>query len=167
MYKSLIIYTVGLLAMAGISTATYSADLKCGKCINAGYNFCFVGSDTQTFDKENKPEATCCQDTNCAQASNSSWTCSGSYSDTDYAKTFCPFKKDKCGSNANITFGNNVNETQQITVQNMTQGETCSFKIKSECHSPGFKKLGSKDMNDSNTEVSFIEYKKSFVDKTS
>ena len=127
MYKSLIIYTVGLLAMAGISTATYSADLKCGKCINAGYNFCFVGTDTETFDKDNLPEATCCQDTTCAQASNSSWTCSGAYSDTDYAKTFCPFKKDKCGSNANITFGNNVNETQQITVQNMSEGETCSF----------------------------------------
>ena len=49
----------------------------------------------------------------------------------------------------------------------MSEGETCSFKIKSECHSPGFKKVGSKDMNDSNTEVSFIEYKKSFLDKTS
>ena len=48
----------------------------------------------------------------------------------------------------------------------MSQGETCSFKIKSKCHSPGFKKLSSDGMNDSNTEVSFIEYKKSFVNAT-
>jgi len=162
-----LIYTIGLMAMADLARATYSADLKCGKCIKEGYNFCFKGTDTQTFEKGTVPEATCCQDTSCAEASNSEWTCSGSYSDADYALTFCPFKKDKCGSTAEVTFEDNVNSTQQVTVENLAEGETCSFKVKSKCNSPGFRKVSSSNMDDSNTEVSFIEYKKSFVNKTS
>lgn len=166
MFKSVLIYAIGLMAVADRASAAYSADLRCGKCIKEGYNFCFVGTDTQTFDKDNKPETTCCQDTNCAQASNSSWTCSGSYSDPDYALTFCPFKKSKCGDTAEVTFGSTVNLTQQLTIANLSEGETCSFKIKSKCHSPGFRKVRSRGMNDSNTEVSFIEYKKSFINRT-
>merc|ERR1719453_466904 len=108
----MLVYTaIAVIALVGQTSATYSADLKCVKCIKEGYNFCFVGTDTQTFDKDNKPETTCCQDTNCAEASNSSWTCSGSYSDTDYALTFCPFKKSKCGDTADVTFEDNVNAT--------------------------------------------------------
>ena len=166
MYKSLLISAVGLLALVDQAAAAYSADLKCGKCIKEGYNFCFVGTDTQTFEKGTAPEATCCQDTSCAQASDSAWSCSGAYSDADYALTFCPFKKDKCGDTAEVTFENTVNATQQLTVSNLAEGETCSFKIKSKCNSPGFKKTSSEGMDDSNTEVSFIEYKKSFVNAT-
>jgi hypothetical protein len=80
--------------------------------------------------------------------------------------TFCPFKKDKCGDTAEVSFEDSVNTTQSVTVNDMAEGETCSFKIKSKCNSPGFKKTSSEGMDDSNTEISFIEYKKSFVDGT-
>jgi hypothetical protein len=133
MYKSsILVYTaIAIIAFAGQTTASYSPDLKCGNCIKEGYNFCFVGTDTMVFDKESKPEAICCENTNCAQASNTSWTCSGSYSDTDYALSFCPFKKSKCGDTSSVTFGNNVNATQSVTISNLSEGETCTFKIKS------------------------------------
>lgn len=166
MFKSILIYTISFLAVADLENATYSADLKCGKCIKEGYNFCFVGNDTQTFEKGTRPEATCCQDTSCAEASNSTWTCSGSYSDADYALTFCPFKKDKCGDTAEVEFDESVNVTQSLTVNDMSEGETCSFKIKSKCNAPGFKKTSAEGMDDTNTEVSFIEYKKSMVNGT-
>jgi hypothetical protein len=155
-----------LLAIADQAYATYSADLKCGKCISEGYNFCFVGSDSDTFEKGTAPEATCCQDTTCAEASNTTWTCSGAYSDADYAKTFCPFKKDKCGDTQSVEFGDSVNTTQSLTVNDMSEGETCSFKIKSKCNSPAFKKTSSEGMDDDNTEITFIEYKKSLVNGT-
>ena len=45
----------------------------------------------------------------------------------------------------------------------MAEGETCSFKIKSKCNAPGFKKTSSEGMDDTNSEISFIEYKKSFI----
>jgi len=80
--------------------------------------------------------------------------------------TFCPFKKDKCGDTAEVEFEDNVNSTQSLTVNDMSEGETCSFKIKSKCNSPGFKKVSSEGMDDGNTEVSFIEYKKSMVNAT-
>lgn len=45
----------------------------------------------------------------------------------------------------------------------MAEGETCSFKIKSKCNAPGFQKTSSEGMDDTNAEVTFIEYKKSFI----
>jgi len=60
MLKSIVIYTIGLLAVVDVTHAAYSADLKCGKCIKEGYNFCFKGTDSQTFEPGVKPESTCC-----------------------------------------------------------------------------------------------------------
>lgn len=49
----------------------------------------------------------------------------------------------------------------------MMKGETCSYKVKSKCNSLGFRVVD-KDigMNDSSVEISFVEYKKSFVNGT-
>lgn len=95
------------------------------------------------------------------------WTCSSSYSDPDYALTFCPFKKNKCGSIQKVEYGeNDVNVSQTLTLQNLEAGETCSFMIKSTCNSPGFRVTNARKMNDSNIEVGFIEYKKSFINAT-
>ena len=53
-----------------------------------------------------------------------------------------------------------------LTVQSLEAGDTCSFMIKSRCNSPAFKKKDSKKMNDSNVELNFIEYEKSFLNAT-
>lgn len=84
----------------------HSTDLKCGKCIKGGYNYCFQGSDTQEFDDASTLTATCCADETCSEASDATYTCSMAYSDGDYAMTFCPFKKDKCGGVSAVEFTN-------------------------------------------------------------
>lgn len=140
MLKQYLIGMLSLLAVPVLSAITYSADLKCGKCIKGGYNFCFQGNDTQKFDSASGLSSTCCADSSCSQASDSSWTCSSSYSDPDYALTFCPFKKNKCGSIQKVEYGeDDVNVSQSLTLQNLEAGETCSFMIKSSCNSPGFR----------------------------
>jgi len=58
---SILVYSaIAFFAFVDQASANYSADLRCGKCIKEGYNFCFVGTDTETFDRDNKPETTCC-----------------------------------------------------------------------------------------------------------
>lgn len=131
---------LALAASQSQATITHSADLKCGKCIKGGYNFCFKGVDTQTFDSEAGVESTCCQDGTCTQASDSAWTCSSSYSDPDYAITFCPFKKNKCGTTQKVEFNNETNTAMNLTVQSLEAGDTCAFMIKSKCNSPAFSK---------------------------
>lgn len=119
---------------------------------------------------ESELTAWCCQDTSstCRQYTDATYSCSGVYADADYAKTFCPFVREKCGDKEKIEFSEtSVNETQQISVSNLNKGDTCCYKVKSKCNSPAFrvidKELG---MNDSSVEISFIEYKKSFVKGT-
>jgi hypothetical protein len=88
------------------TTITHSTDLKCGQCIKGGYNFCFKGNDSQQFNNATDVESECCSDTTCAKNTDTDYTCSSIYSDTDYALTMCPFKKSKCGSKQNVTFEN-------------------------------------------------------------
>jgi hypothetical protein len=45
---------------------TYDNQLKCGKCINAGFNFCHTGTDgVAVADGGEDPTATCCEDGEC------------------------------------------------------------------------------------------------------
>lgn len=71
----------------------------------------------------------------------------------------CPFKKSKCGNDQNITFDNS-NENKTFTVKNLSAGESCTFMIKSKCGSPAFKVENKTYMNDSNCNITFIEYEK-------
>ena len=65
MYIKLTLSLFLATAMAA-NNITYSADLRCGKCIRGGYNFCFEGTDTQEFDSPSDLVATCCQDETCS-----------------------------------------------------------------------------------------------------
>ena len=161
---SITIVTMAALAIKSTNCVLFSADLRCGKCVSNGYNFCFEGTDSLAYDDSNPPQMICCQDTSCPQATNSSWTCSKSYADQEYALTFCPQRKSKCGENQVEVFEDNVNFTRYVEPWNLADGETCTYMVKALCHAPSFKYTGGRGMAGStNTYVTFIEYKKSFI----
>lgn len=61
---------------------THSEGLSCNVCVDNGYNFC-----TKDFAQ------ICCLDGNCAQAGDSTWSCSASFTDLAQAKqAICPNK---------------------------------------------------------------------------
>ena len=97
---------------------------------------------------------------------NSSWSCSASYSDEDYALTFCPMKKNKCGDQWKYDFSNNQNVTSNITVQNLTKGESCTIKIKSSCGSPAFQLGDNGNATSSKIYMSYIEYNENNMNTT-
>ena len=70
---------------------TWNENMNCGQCIKNGYNFCFQGFDgmVMSLNSHNVPH-TCCEDETCAEASDSSYSCSHTYSDTNYALSMCP-----------------------------------------------------------------------------
>lgn len=148
-----------LFAFASAQKA-YSAELKCGSCISSGFNFCVQGTDGQVFEEGVRPVATCCQDGACAEATDATYTCSSTYSDIDYALTFCPQPKKKCGEKHEIEYSETGAES--VTVTNLTVGETCTYKVKSNCGSPAFKANGTKNVN-----ITYIEFESTQANKTS
>lgn len=129
------------MALLGVSSAQqpfpFSADLKCGMCIKNNYTFCVQATDGQVFGPGEKPVATCCKDSTCAQASDQSYTCSDTYFDQDYGLTMCPQRQNKCGEKQEIELEEGDTETVEVT--GLEVGETCTYKIKSNCGSPAFK----------------------------
>jgi hypothetical protein len=89
------------------------------------------------FGPGEKPVATCCKDSTCAQASDQSYTCSDTYFDQDYGLTMCPQRQNKCGEKQEIELEEGDTETVEVT--GLEVGETCTYKIKSNCGSPAFK----------------------------
>ncbi len=85
------------------NTIAYNATLNCGMCINGGFNYCTQGGDGLVLAEGQHPNATCCLDGNCTQASNTTFTCSKTYTDKNYALTFCP-QSSKCGPKKEISF---------------------------------------------------------------
>ena len=152
--KSYII--TALLTFAG---ASHSADLKCATCITSGFNYCVQGKDGQVLEKGETPTFHCCKDDSCSEASDPDYTCSKTYSDMDYALTFCPQKKEKCGPKQDYSF-DDEESSESVTVSNLTLGESCSYKMKSDCGSPAFKVNGTK------VNITYIEFEGSQVNKT-
>lgn len=148
------------------AAAQYNANLRCGKCINGGYNFCFQGNDTQQFNSDTDITATCCQDENCAEMNDAAWTCSKSYTDTDYAMTFCPQPKNKCGQKSEIDFSNNVNVTQDVTISSMDEGDVCTYKIKSRGGAPAFQLKNSTTTDCNKMEIKYVEYNEYNINTT-
>jgi hypothetical protein len=151
-----------LLSVASAQTAVnntiaYNATLNCGMCINGGFNYCLEGADGQVLAAGAKPSATCCADGKCAQASNATFTCSNTYADKAYALTFCP-QSSKCGTKKELTYTDQGVES--FAVKNLTKGETCTYKLKSDCGSPAFKVNGTK------VNVTYIEFETAKVNKT-
>ena len=135
---ALIATSKAALVREAIDPATYSADLKCGGCINAGYNFCVQAVDGFEIAAGATPPATkCCRDETCAEATTSlDWTCSSSYADQTYSLEMCPFKKDNCGPKKTHTVDTEGDFT--IDIAQMDRGETCMYHIKTNCGAPAF-----------------------------
>ena len=125
----------------GKPTKDQIKDFNCGKCIKSGNNFCFQGSDGMKLN-ETIPEAvaTCCEpdDPLCAAASDDNYSCSADYTNEDYSYSFCPQKRDKCGPTQQVTF-DEEGISQNLTIFNMTVGDSCTYKIHSKCGAPVFR----------------------------
>lgn len=120
------------------------------------------GTDGEVFEPGVKPPATCCEDDTCPESSDATFTCSMTYSDLDYALTMCPQRKNKCGDKQDLEI--QEGETQTVEVVNLEAGETCTYKVKSDCGSPAFKmEEGPTD----GVDISFIEFEGEQVKKTS
>lgn len=96
----------------------------------------------------------------------SSYTCSKSYSDTDYAMTFCPQPKNKCGQRSEIDFSNNVNVTQDINIANMDEGDVCTYKIKARGGSPAIMLKNETTTDCNKMEIKTIEYNEYNINTT-
>lgn len=147
----------------------YDESLKCSKCILGGYNFCIQSQEDKEYSDENELASyatKCCADTSCSEYTDPNWSCSAAYADYVYALTMCPFKKDKCGETKKLSFDRDLNATKSIQVNNLTQGESCAYEIKSNCNSPAFRTTDSFMMDDDNVEIYFIEYEKAFINAT-
>ena len=168
-------YTTAIAALLSVSAQTtttttkpergnaevvYANTLKCGQCVKGGYNFCFQGTDGDVVAAANAaPTSTCCEDGTCTEASNTAYSCSAAYSDVEYALSFCPQKQAKCGDKQEVTF-DEVNEEENITITGLTEGETCSYTIKSKKGSPAFK-MSDASADDTKVNVTYVEYAKS------
>lgn len=153
-----------LFGAVAATEITYDASLKCGKCIKGGFNFCHNGATdgvvVTTDDVE--PTYTCCEDDTCAEASNADYTCSLTYSDATYALQMCPQKQTNCGEVQEVTF-EETGEEETLTVSGLTDGESCTYKIKSNKGSPAFKLSDDSTTTDEKAEISYIEFE---TDKT-
>lgn len=119
----------------------YSETLRCDECIRSGFNFCIQGTERKVLAAgEAEPAKKCCADATCAEASNSAWTCSSSYSDPVMARTVCPFKKSQCGGAPDILL-NNTGEAVNVNVD-LAGGESCMFNMRAKCGMPAFKPEG-------------------------
>ena len=146
---------------------THSEDLKCGKCIKAGFNFCHTGTDGEAVAAgDAEPTAKCCADDQCAEASDETYTCSLTYSDTTYALQMCPQKQAQCGETQEVAF-TEVDEPEVVLeVTGLTEGESCTYKIKSSKGSPCFKVKDESTITDETVEITYIEFEGDRVEKT-
>ena len=94
----------------------FKAQLGCGACIRGGYIYCIPGAEGS--DPATWPAGTnsvCCKDSSCAQAKDTKYLCSSTYSDTTLAKAMCPFKPDRCGNSTAFAF-DSVGQQQKINI---------------------------------------------------
>jgi hypothetical protein len=127
----------------------HTTTLGCGACIRGGYSYCIPnkvpGSDPATWLTGKK--AVCCKDDACVTTTlkdtTVSWTCSKSnYTDPVLALGMCPFTKSRCGSaNSTLNFtGSLVGQTQTLNIS-LALGETCTYRVQSNCGLPEFTPL--------------------------
>jgi hypothetical protein len=86
------------LVAADDTVVTHAENLKCGKCIKGGFNFCFEGSDGDVVASgASAPAQKCCADDQCAENTNAAYICSSTYADKEYALQMCPQPQARCG----------------------------------------------------------------------
>ena len=150
---------IASMAIASVAATeiTYDETLKCGKCIKGGFIYCLPADTADgevVADGDDAPTGTCVEE------ATDGMVCSDTYSDVDYAKGFCPQKQDMCGSNQEIEFADVTEEgdEEEIEITGMTDGETCTYKLKSSKGSPAFKLSDDATTDDSKVEITYIEF---------
>lgn len=124
-----------------IKNITYNANLGCGACITGGFTYCVLGKEGDDYSGKIVAQKCCTSATAqaCPEINDSTWTCSSKYSDTILAKNICPYSKAKCGGSGQAyrftTWGDSTKNTLSY---NITNGETCSYIITTECGVPSF-----------------------------
>lgn len=56
--------------------------------------------------------------------------------------------------------------SSEITVKNLTQGESCTIKIKSSCGSPAFQLTNQTNATSSDVYISYLEYNEKYMNET-
>ena len=153
-----------LLGLVAAEEITYSADLKCGKCIKGGFIYCVENEGEVVADGETEGGASCNEDDTAADVVDGVYTCSNTFSDTEYALTICPQKQNKCGSNQDIELAD-VDATEDVEVAGLAEGESCTFKVKTTCGTPAFSTTDSSTTNTEKFEISYMEFDGAEVDE--
>jgi len=96
----------------------------------------------------------------------SMWTCSNAYNDKHYALTFCPYKIDKCGDKNIFQFTNIKNISLEVSVANLSRGESCTYEINSTKGALAFS-INNYHQNVSNKiNLTYIEYSQKFLNSS-
>jgi hypothetical protein len=70
----------------------------------------------------------------------------------------CPQRQGKCGHNQTIEFPDEGNSTN-VTITNLTEGESCTYRIKAKCGAPAFKEADDSEVDNTTLlQVSFFEF---------
>jgi hypothetical protein len=175
---------IGVIALAGLASAQienegrflqnkykgykdmdkipFKAYLGCGACLRGGYIFCIPGAEGSDPASWGALKTTCYENETTLTAAKlaSPWICSNIFSDPVLAKGFCPFARSKCGSNQDFDFGE-IGEKTDINIT-VSEGETCTYRIKAECGLPSFKPSTTDGF-----EIDNVDYDDDDLDETS
>lgn len=77
----------------------------------------------------------------------------------------CPQKQAVCGSNQTVSFTESGAEAN-ITMTGMSDGDSCTYKIKSSKGSPAFRVSNDSTITDSKVNITYVEFESSMVNKT-
>jgi len=125
-----------------------------------GYSYCFQGIDGMTVASGTAaPTGQCCQngDTSCAPLSDTSYSCSSSYRNRNYAITMCPQIEDTCGNKQTMALAA-VADTDSVAATGFSQGETCTYRTKTACGAPAVELTAGSLVNDVNVQVTWFTY---------
>ena len=150
-------------------------DVKdCGDCIRGNYIYCVKGPlfGAEFLNDDSKPTGVCCaKESLCGDyINNPEWSCSDKYTDNIYQYNICPMSHVKCGGDSWITVGQPTGSGEQITVtkniRDLSQGETCTYRVKSVCGAPTFTTAPGGDWSSklSNFNITGVEFEMESTD---
>jgi hypothetical protein len=157
--KTILLLLASVTALE-LQTITFDTTLNCGKCILGGFSYCFQGGDGMTVATGvTPPTGECCQrgDTGCAPLSDTSYSCSQTYRDLNYAITMCPQIEDTCGNKQSMALAA-VDDTDSVAPTGFVHGDTCTYRSKTTCGAPGFELTAGSLVNDLEVEVTWFTY---------
>jgi len=145
------------------ATDFYKDANNCGHCVQHGFTMCSRSKVfAATVDEiKDTPASVCCIDeASCKKyKKDSSYSCSTEYTDDIFKYNICPFVKEQCGSDQWVRLGSE-GEIQKRAIRALEKGETCTYKIKASCGSPGFRSATGADWVSKigNFNVTWVEF---------